>query len=364
MNRYRYQTYNNLPIYADGGGFGNFLQSNAGSIGTVLGAGIGSIIPGAGTAIGASIGGTIGGSLGNMVQGSYQQDEAVAAQQSQQAAQNRRTAFSNYQNNMQPAPNYGADFARGGRMYPNGGNIPPTEFQEYRDPFAHMQSITPILQSPNLQNHRLAQPYIHKAQGIDYTLPQQEVSQDLAHIPMHKLDPYYALQSRYSSPNQQQALKNSRFIAQDLQRDVYPNQDLETVWQNYMTSPQGVESLEKNSNIGIRPFSGGPGQYDQHIQEDADAMKNAGKRKPAKLFAKGGPISSRVGTMPLNSKKSSKSKKSGKYLNETRYNNNITYYANGGSHGSNPNGGIPIGNRGLVEQDEFRYKDYIFSNRF
>lgn len=42
----------------------------------------------------------------------------------------------------------------------------------------------------------------------------------------------------------------------------------------------------------------------------------------------------------------------------------MTYYANGGTHENNPLGGVPVGNRGLVEQGEFRFGDYIFSNRF
>lgn len=57
-------------------------------------------------------------------------------------------------------------------------------------------------------------------------------------------------------------------------------------------------------------------------------------------------------------------KAKGGYLEETRHNKDLTYYANGGTHEANPKGGIRIGNKGLVEQDEFRYKDYIFSNRF
>lgn len=48
---------------------------------------------------------------------------------------------------------------------------------------------------------------------------------------------------------------------------------------------------------------------------------------------------------------------------------NITMYAEGGFHETNPNGGIPIGNKALVEQGEVRYNskkygDYIFSDRF
>ena len=42
---------------------------------------------------------------------------------------------------------------------------------------------------------------------------------------------------------------------------------------------------------------------------------------------------------------------------------NTTVYANGGQHENNPIGGIPVGNNALVEQDEVRFNDYIFSNR-
>lgn len=43
---------------------------------------------------------------------------------------------------------------------------------------------------------------------------------------------------------------------------------------------------------------------------------------------------------------------------------NITVYQNGGTHEANPVGGVPIGNKGMVEEGEVRWKDYIFSNRF
>jgi len=55
---------------------------------------------------------------------------------------------------------------------------------------------------------------------------------------------------------------------------------------------------------------------------------------------------------------------SGGYLEETRNNPDVTYFANGGSHGDNPNGGIPLGNKGKVEEGEIKWKDYIFTNRF
>ena len=48
---------------------------------------------------------------------------------------------------------------------------------------------------------------------------------------------------------------------------------------------------------------------------------------------------------------------------------NITHYATGGSHETNPHGGIPLGNSARVEAGEVRYDSkkhgsYIFSDRF
>lgn len=42
---------------------------------------------------------------------------------------------------------------------------------------------------------------------------------------------------------------------------------------------------------------------------------------------------------------------------------NMTNFATGGTHENNPNSGIPLGNNALVEQDEFKFGNYIFSNR-
>lgn len=50
--------------------------------------------------------------------------------------------------------------------------------------------------------------------------------------------------------------------------------------------------------------------------------------------------------------------------------NNFTYYNAGGTHESNPYGGIPIGKQSFVEQGEFKFRhpvtreEYIFSSRF
>ena len=41
----------------------------------------------------------------------------------------------------------------------------------------------------------------------------------------------------------------------------------------------------------------------------------------------------------------------------------LTQYMNGGSHEENPNGGIPVGQKALVEEGETRNKDFIYSDR-
>lgn len=65
--------YSNVPMY----GFGSWLKQNAGTIGTVAGAGLGALV-------GApQIGATIGGQLGGSVQGNYEQDQAQIEQQNQ-----------------------------------------------------------------------------------------------------------------------------------------------------------------------------------------------------------------------------------------------------------------------------------------
>ena len=57
-------------------------------------------------------------------------------------------------------------------------------------------------------------------------------------------------------------------------------------------------------------------------------------------------------------------KSDGGLLNSTTGIDGITVYNAGGTHQQNPNGGIPVGGYGTVEQDEVRVGKYIFSNRF
>ena len=102
--------YNSLPQY----GLGSWLAENAGTIGTVAGGIIGSVIPGAGTALGASI----GGGLGSLITNSHNQGEANDQKAEQAAMQQQQLSTQNAMNNYnaQQRPMYGANFAMGGFM--------------------------------------------------------------------------------------------------------------------------------------------------------------------------------------------------------------------------------------------------------
>lgn len=70
-------------------GFGSWLKDNAGTVGSVVGAGLGTLIaPGVGTAIGAQLGSTIGGSVQQNDQ-QKDQDDLLQKQQLTQLAMNR-----------------------------------------------------------------------------------------------------------------------------------------------------------------------------------------------------------------------------------------------------------------------------------
>lgn len=50
-------------------------------------------------------------------------------------------------------------------------------------------------------------------------------------------------------------------------------------------------------------------------------------------------------------------------LNNNMNSNQLTHFNEGGSHESNPNGGIPLGDNALVEQNETKKGNYIYSDR-
>ena len=63
-----------------------------------------------------------------------------------------------------------------------------------------------------------------------------------------------------------------------------------------------------------------------------------------------------------------KSYKQGGFMSSVAKNPDVTYFPTGGSHENSPTGGVQLGNRGKVEEGEFKVKlkkgEYVFSARF
>lgn len=115
--------------------------------------------------------------------------------------------------------------------------------------------------------------------------------------------------------------------------------------QQYADMQSQQNELMKRQNASIA---------EQHRIDSARQNRVGNKYSPAPqygaMFKCGGRMKSYAG---------------GGMMNNTQ---GATYFANGGTHEQSPIGGIPIGNRGMVEEGEVLAKlkdgDYIFSNRF
>ena len=227
-----------IPVY----GLGSWLRQNAGTIGSLAGAGIGSIIPGVGTAIGASIGGSVGG----IVQADDARSDAEELQEQRLQEQQKQINVSNILNGLQPQQQYDNVMGYGGNL----------------------------------------------SRAKDYG---------------SKKKPYPSVRSG--------------------------------------------------------DFAGGHRSYPIPTRADAiDALRLAGLHGRndvrAKVYRKYPGLKKADGGLML---------MDNVYSGITEDNTNI--YKNGGTHETNPIGGIPIGRNALVEEGEVRYKsdkygDYIFSNRY
>ena len=111
MNPY---LYNSLPQY----GLGSWLAENAGTIGTVAGAGLGMLLGPAGSLAGASLGASLGSSIGGVVTGMHNQGEANDQKAEQVRLQEQQMGIKNATDNYnaQQHPMYGTNFATGGFM--------------------------------------------------------------------------------------------------------------------------------------------------------------------------------------------------------------------------------------------------------
>lgn len=153
----------------------------------------------------------------------------------------------------------------------------------------------------------------------------------------------------------------------------------EAVQRRFADEPQTTMSFKNGGNIsGGNNYNSTYGYTPEQIRSAQDSAvvsqqelrdPKTGKTVGYKQYKKGvsGPqyIPINESVIPLINVNNSKIQKAnGGQLEGTRYNKDVTYFGNGGSHGENSNGGIPLGNKGKVEEGEVRYKDYIFSNRF
>lgn len=106
-----------IPQY----GFGEWLGSNAGAIGTAAGAVIGSVIPGAGTAAGAAIGGAIGGGI----QAKYEKKQEEKKQKELEEERLRKQQeYLDSQSNIEPELPVERRKAESTGMFLLGGNLP------------------------------------------------------------------------------------------------------------------------------------------------------------------------------------------------------------------------------------------------
>ena len=117
---------------------------------------------------------------------------------------------------------------------------------------------------------------------------------------------------------------------------------------NYAAQQQEAEAAKiKAEQEAQQKFAVGQQNAMAQYQSQANPMYGAVFACGGKM-ADGGMIGSNAGSQ---------------LVQDTKGLDNVTVFANGGSHESNIKGGITLGNRAQVEQNEVRYKDYIFSDR-
>jgi hypothetical protein len=359
--------------------FGQPNQPNYGSniaggalSGAGTGAAIGSVVPGIGTAIGAVAGGLIGGVKGLF--GSSSKDKQLEAQeeakrkqqeqmQRQSMIQNRMQSYN--QNN--PDYNYAPTFKTGGMLssYPNGGTIQglgigqlptetveaPTKFDTrpvYRQHFAKMspEQIDAVRRQSNATTNEGLQEAFNrlytKGPNTQYLAGNNSVYQMT-----RRGEPLYQQVERSPGMGNYRDIdfnnaplsdKETLDIYNEQYKSVYPDKNSYLNQMNLQREVAGFADIP-GLNLGMGNRAG----HEYYAKGGSIKIDPSKKANFAKNFAKA----------------------DGGYLEQTRYNPDITAYNSGGStHETSPYGGIPIGNKGSVESGEVRYGDYIFSDRF
>lgn len=359
------------------------------------------VAPGVG---GAVLGGVQQG-IGSGIAQKQQRQQQQQLMKQQQAAMNRQMLTQNRLNSLNRGGNYGyaPTFKNGGILssYPNGGTIQglgigqlPTETVEAPTKFdtrpvyrQHIAKMSPGLidavrrQSNATTNEDLQEAFNRlytKGPNTQYLAGNNSVYQitrrgeplyqqverspgmgnyrniDFNNNPLSEEEIIDIFSEQYESVYPD---KNTYSNQMNLQKEVAEFADIPGLNLG-MDNREGYEYYAKGGSIKIDPskrgtFKAQATKMGMGVQEAASKILNAPKGKYSPAMRKKANFAKNF------------AKANGGYLEESRYNQDVTTYASGGStHETSPYGGIPIGNKGSVESGEVRYGDYIFSDRF
>ena len=368
------QQFNNevtLPQY----GLGSWLKENAGGIGTALGTVGGlaatALIPGVGAALAPSIiaaGSSIGGAIG----GNIQQNNATnVAQTEQQNQLDTQAALANYYSTSANNPIYTTSFKNGGTMAPTssvGGRVFGWTKKDNKEVFDHVQyrdkNNRVRYKSFSTADGKKVSPsnvkWIQKADSIRAVNDSIQQS-----IPLKAMGGVINSLNRVGVPYREDGATTPEFpydgtsmykggYQLDKAKEIYtpdetghlPSVDYRTgVWLKDKDYPTAwKELMQTQLNTSLSKELGHP------------ILNINGRLQYPKGYAQGGMINSLACGGKL--------KAMGGKLESSDKIDGISIYKNGGTHEQSPLGGIPIGNKGRVEEGEVRFGNYIFSNRF
>lgn len=328
----------------------SYVQQNAGTIGGVTGGIAGAFIGGP---AGAMAGYSLGSSIGGLAQGEYEQDQQFAAQnesllQQQQQQQlysdmlNRnnliQSRLSGY-NNQQPR--YSAVFKNGGGM--DDGNRLKSSYNQFfpqRTVSGDTIYITPTT-----------------TKTLADTASFKRLNDNYSYFTDKKKVPYYG------NVNPAYLDKDNRiYFRSDWQGDT---KLMEDIFKGKFNPKEHkyIPSYSSGGSINISPSK--RGTFTTQATKMGMGVQEAASKILSSPEGRYTPEMRKKANFARNSK--SWNKAYGGDL-DTVNNPNVTAIDNGGSHESNILGGIPISNRGLVEEGEVIAKingqDYVFSNRF
>lgn len=148
-------------------------------------------------------------------------------------------------------------------------------------------------------------------------------------------------------------------------------------------APLGVAMMGLGASAGGSFGSSVSNQYNQNqaiarqdqLQSEAAEQQRLEAAKQQNIMSQNALVQSRMGELTPQQSYGSFAKggmissyNKGGFMEGVSKNPDVTYFANGGTHESSKLGGIPQGQKGLVEEGEFKVKfgkdEYIFSNRF